>query len=496
MEISLISPRLVIQKEDFLGSGVPYWPIELATFAAFLRERKYDVRMFDLFGNNPKKLSDKGTHYLQGENITKYIPELKSNDAIIIFAISYMSHNEITEIIKSIRRSIKDIPIFILENSQAVTAYSVQRVSESLLNAGANYIICGEPYYNWDEIKNLINKVSISNVKNIISSKSNNDIERLIKKFPKYPIPAWDLINLKNYWNLPYSHGPKTRKYLPMLSSRGCPYPCDFCVVPETNNRRWRANAPEDVVNEILELKKLYGVLDFQIEDLNPTIDHKRWEKICKLLIEAKAGIRFYFVSGTKAETIHINSIKLFADAGCRYISISPESGSPELMRKVGKKFNYEHGLDLVRKCKKYGIATQTCFIVGHPNETQKDINLSKIYIKNLVKSGLDEVAVFIVSPFAGSEIFSSQSIKIENNKEVISFSPKGRKEYKYLTKQRSMLISTFFIQKIKNHFFSVISQVLRSLFGVPRTKMENLPRRIIYINFLTLVNRFSLNSD
>ena len=40
MEISLISPRLVIQKEDFLGSGVPYWPIELATFAAFLREKK------------------------------------------------------------------------------------------------------------------------------------------------------------------------------------------------------------------------------------------------------------------------------------------------------------------------------------------------------------------------------------------------------------------------------------------------------------------------
>ena len=73
MEFSLISPRLVIQKNDFLGSGVPYWPLELATFASFIRLQNDDVKMYDLFGNNPQKLSDKGTHYLQGEHINKYI---------------------------------------------------------------------------------------------------------------------------------------------------------------------------------------------------------------------------------------------------------------------------------------------------------------------------------------------------------------------------------------------------------------------------------------
>ena len=77
MEFSLISPRLVIQKNDFLGSGVPYWPLELATFASFIRLQNDDVKMYDLFGNNPKKLSDKGTHYLQGEHINKYIPKIK-----------------------------------------------------------------------------------------------------------------------------------------------------------------------------------------------------------------------------------------------------------------------------------------------------------------------------------------------------------------------------------------------------------------------------------
>ena len=31
-----------------------------------------------------------------------------------------------------------------------------------------------------------------------------------------------------------------------LMTSRGCPYPCDFCVVPETNDRRWRGNTPAE----------------------------------------------------------------------------------------------------------------------------------------------------------------------------------------------------------------------------------------------------------
>ena len=94
-----------------------------------------------------------------------------------------------------------------------------------------------------------------------------------------------------------------------MLTSRGCPYPCDFCVVPETNDRRWRGNSPEQVVEELITLRDRFDVHDFQVEDLNATVQHQRWEKICELLIERQANIRFYFVSGTKAETFHVKKI-------------------------------------------------------------------------------------------------------------------------------------------------------------------------------------------
>ena len=496
MHFTLVSPRLVIQKNDILGSGVPYWPIEIATLATFIKSNNDQVSFYDLFGSNPKLLEDRGDFFLQGESFDKYIEKAKITDVFIIFAISYMSHQEIVEIIKKIKKAFNSKKkIVVLENSQAVTAYSLYRVKKDFFDAGADNLICGEPYHNWHQIKKYINSEIIPKPENIVSSDSDNVPKRIIDKYAKYPVPAWDLVNLENYWSLPYSHGPKTKKFLPVLTSRGCPYPCDFCVVPETNNRRWRANSAEEVVSELLFLKKKYGVSDFQVEDLNPTVDHKRWEKICKILIKKNADIRFYFVSGTKAETVHIDTIKLFSEAGCRFISISPESGSQELMKIIGKKFDYDHCLKLVKECYKYGVSTQTCFIVGHPKETEKDFNMSESYLTKLVKAGLDEVAVFIVSPFAGSKLHQNNSIELDNPDAIITFSPKGRKGYENISRRRKKLLFIFFYYKITTHLLNFLKQCLRSVIGYPRTKMENTILRIVYIKYLIFINRHTSKS-
>lgn len=490
MKLTLISPRLAIQKGDFLGSGVPYWPVELATLAAYAREQGDEVSLVDLFGNNPRQLSDVDDYYLQGESIDGYLDMsvLRQAEAFILYAISYMSHQELLSIVARLKQTFPHVPISILENSQAVTAYSLQRVASDYFEVGADLLICGEPYFNWDAIKlQLAGHGSAPVPKNLITRESSPVPERMTVKGMHYPIPAWDLVNLPGYWDLPYSHGPKTPKFLPILTSRGCPYPCDFCVVPETNNRRWRGNAPEQVIEEILALRDQYGVHDFQVEDLNPTVQHERWEKICELLIERKANVRFYFASGTKAETLHIDKIHLFAKAGCRYISISPESGSNELMQVIGKKFNHEHGIELIAVCRANGIRTQACLLVGHPDEAEKDFEASRDYLSRMVKAGLDEVAVFVVAPFAGSKLHAKSGISLNDKSALISFSPKGRANYETLERRRKSLIRTFFVQKLKRGF-DIWLQGLRAIFGTPATKMEILPRRIVFIYWQVLL--------
>ena len=85
-------------------------------------------------------------------------------------------------------------------------------------------------------------------------------------------------------------------------------------------------------------------------------------------------------------------------------------------MKIIGKKFDYNHGLEMAKNCKKQGIRTQACFVIGHPNERIKDFFLSLKYMIRLTINGLDEIAVFIISPFSGSKL----SVQIENKKKML----------------------------------------------------------------------------
>ena len=485
MKILLINPRISILKNDYLGSGVPYWPIEAATFVSFLKNRNEHCEVIDLFGSAVRGIEVMESHFLQGQNIDspQWIKKLELADCFIIFAISFMSHKEVLNISRFLRNKYPNKRILILENSQAVTAYAIDLLANEFFPAGVDALICGEPYLEWNKIKKFIEMGAIEteNIECLLHPNKSSRVIRTIKPLQKYPIPALEDFPFENYWSLPYSHGPKRGKFLPILTSRGCPYPCDFCVIPELNSRRWRANEPKHVVEEIMYLKSTFSVNHFQIEDVNPTVSHDRWEEICTLLIEENANIEYSFVSGTKSETISIESIPLFAESGCKYISISPESGSEFVMKRIGKKFDKEHGIALVREARLNGIRTQACFLVGHPSESRKDFKETKKYLKKLIYAGLDETAIFIVSAFAGSKIYKNNEIKSNGLNMISTFSPKNRKNYFTLSMRRNELIFYFFLHKIfKDN--EIWKSAYRSLFARPETKMENLPKRIFFI--------------
>ncbi|MBI2515855.1 MAG: B12-binding domain-containing radical SAM protein [Opitutae bacterium] len=486
MNTLLISPRIAVQKGDFLGSGIPYWPIELAILAAYLRDCGNQVRVWDSLGAAPACFEQAGDHFMQGRSIDEWIQLANgiSADAAIIYAMSFMSHEDIRYIIRRLRAGGYAGPVAVLENSQAVTAYALPHASESLFAAGADLLICGEAYWNWDEIEAALISGGVP-PKNCLSCRhpaAEGGVQRLVSGAgARYPVPAWDLFSVEGYWRLPYAHGPKTGKFLPILTSRGCPYPCDFCVVPETNRRKWRARAVADVVAEMIELKQRTGVSDFQIEDLNPTVNSARWKELSEQLLAKSAGIRYYIVSGTKAETLRLEDILLYARSGCRYISISPESGSKAVMGSIGKPFDYDHGLKVIELCHEHGIRTQACFIVGHPSESDADHRLSLAYLRRLVRAGLDEAAIFIVAPIAGSRLQREARIEVADKDALLSFTPKGRSDWNILARRRAQLIRVFFIAKLRQGA-GIWLQLFRALAGRPETKMENLFRRILFV--------------
>ncbi len=488
MRVLLVSPRLAIQKGDFLGSGVPYWPIELAVLATRLRDLGRDVSVIDLFGAGTRTFTESGDHYLQGRPIEAYAGSEAVRDAgvVVIYAISYMSHAEVLGLVRWFRSEHPRVPVLVMENAQAVTAYSLPRVADAFFDAGAHGLAIGDVWPVWESIERALLDPDEEGPANLcLASQRGGDPSlwsRPRDDHRRHPIPAWDLFPLEGYWALPYAHGPKQRKYLPVLTSRGCPYPCDFCVVPETNDRRWRGDDPEHVAGMLIELRDRFGVFDFHIEDLNPTVRSERWSAICEELIRRDAGVRFYFVSGTKAETVKLDQVGLLARGGCRFLSISPESGSKSVMKAIGKPFDYTHGLELVRACREHGIRTQACFLVGHPAETGEDRAASEAYLRSMVRAGLDEAAIFIVAPFAGSRLYADEKIELRGGLGALpTFTPKGRDDFGVVDAARKRLIRAFFIEKLKKGA-DLWMQGLRGVLGRPQTKMENLPLRVVFV--------------
>ena len=84
-------------------------------------------------------------------------------------------------------------------------------------------------------------------------------------------------------------------------------------------------------------------------------------------------------VAGTKVESIKKTStVELMARSGCKYISISPESGSMKIMKEIGKPFDIKHAYKIVKSMNENKIFSQACFVLGYPGENQDDLNLTK----------------------------------------------------------------------------------------------------------------------
>lgn len=481
MEITLINPNIVTQKGDFLGSGIPYMPISLAYLAAYLKQ-KHNITVIDAFGENPFSIYEEKDLFVQGLTYNQILSKIKKTEAVIIYANSIMGYDIFLNLIKKIKKKF-NVPIIIAENSQSVTSFSLKDCYQGFFESGADYLVLGDLEERTYKLLDFLKKKDFKKIDGLIFKEKGkikiNEIINFQKDLDSLPYPAWDLFPLKNYWKLGYAHGPlSSNKYLPLLTSRGCSFNCKFCVAPETNKKNWRAKSFKKVVDEMEHWSVLLGVNEFHWEDLNPTIDKKRMKDISQEILNRGLKIKWKFASGSKIETVDEETIKIMAKAGCNYISFSPETGSKELLKKMGKPFDHELALRLTKIMHKKGIKSQACFILGFPGENKEDLMKTKDYIKKLVRVGLDELAIFIVTPIPGTETFDK--IKGYDSFSQLTFSPKWRKDFKKLDEIRSRFYAIFLLRKLLFHPLKLFRQPFNILRRSFETKMEMTLYRIL----------------
>lgn len=487
MKIALINPNLLVQRGDPFTTGIVYMPIGLAYVAAALRANGETVTVLDAFGENPEGAYREGRFYHFGLHPDEVVSRVPSNTQVIfLYANQLTNHLAILNILRRLKNRFQGVPKVVLENTQAVTAYALQPVAPEFYEAGADYILTGEGESRSARLCQALADGGRPEALRQVDGLGAPDFYThpcgFLEDLDALSFPAWDLFPLDRYWKLRHSHGPfETSRYLPLLTSRGCPFPCRFCVIPETNRQRWRSRSPGNVADEMAALSSRFGVTEFHLEDLNPTISDPRIRALCAEILRRPLRVSWKIVAGTKAESIrNAETVKRMALAGCRYISISPETGSGRLLKRMDKPFDLRHALRIIGELHAHGIRSQACFVLGFPGETQEDRVLTQGLVRDLTRAGLDEIALFIVTPVPGSALYGE--ITGYKTLSELSFSPSWRADYRVLNHFRLGLYSRFLLWKLFYHPFKFTRQILNFVRRSFETKMEMAPYRALRV--------------
>jgi len=218
------------------------------------------------------------------------------------------------------------------------------------------------------------------------------------------PFPDWEGFNIKKY-----SYYPALKKapVLPVLSSRGCPYICNYC--PYKVGYKWRIRSAKNVVDEIEYLIERYNIKGVCFRDAIFTFDRRRMLEFAEEI--KKRNIKIDWACETHLNHLDKELIDTLYESGMRSINVGIETLNDEILKGVKRKpINIKHQEEIINYCDKKGIHITAFYIIGLPNDTIKSIKNTIEYAKRLNT----HVASFTVTtPFPGTEFYEQVKDRI-----------------------------------------------------------------------------------
>lgn len=232
----------------------------------------------------------------------------------------------------------------------------------------------------------------------LLNDFQNNNLKR------RYCNPLPDL---KKY--IPKDFSKITRKKLfhviPIITSRGCPYDCDFCCVTNLFGKQIRHVPVENVVRDI----KVSGAKNFIFLDDN-IIGHPKY---AKALFKAIKPLKIKWV-GQASVSLLVNDkelLQLAAESGCKSLFMGIESVSEQQLQTMPKAINKIEQLEIaLKKIKKMGILIHASMIFGFDNDSKEIFNES---VRFLIKNRVSTASFNVLTPYPGTKVY--EDLKNEN---------------------------------------------------------------------------------
>lgn len=224
-----------------------------------------------------------------------------------------------------------------------------------------------------------------------------------IDNLDQIPFPDWDLLDIDLYSNIIQTNAILAgKRYMPVFTSRGCPFHCMYCH--NMFGKTIRMRSPENIVNEISILVKKYHVEEIQIYDDIFNVNRDRVLLICDLIIRQNLHIKVSFPNGLRGDMLDDDLIHTLKRAGVYMITFAIETASPRIQRLIRKNLDIDKVIKAISCAHNAGLITRGFFMIGFPTETEDDI---KKTLRLAVRLPLTTFSIFSVIPFKGTTLFN-----------------------------------------------------------------------------------------
>ena len=209
------------------------------------------------------------------------------------------------------------------------------------------------------------------------------------------PLPLHHLLPLDDY-RIPMVKGP----YAFVVTSRGCTAGCKYCIKHVSYQYSIRLRSPENIMEELRELKRL-GIHNVHMYTDLFTVSREQVMGLCDLIIQE--GLDIKWTCNSRVDYVDEEMLQRMAQAGNWLISWGIESGSKEVLKRARKGYRIEQAPQALRWAKKAGIMNWGYFIIGLPGETEETVRQTIDLSKKLP---LDIALFHIAAPYPGTPLF------------------------------------------------------------------------------------------
>lgn len=355
-QVCLINPPQLNSLDDRIDP-----PLGLMYIAGALEQNDVDVAITDLAARKKEEWSN-------------LIPHADIY-GITVFSASLNTSINISRVIKKKNK-----------NSIVVVGgpHPTSLPTETIAYPEFNHVIRGEGEYAFlDFVRNEENGVKNER---IIHAQTIANIDALL-------LPARHLVDMQSY-----TREVEGKKATSLITSRGCPYDCNFCC-KDIHGRKVRYRSTEKIIEEIKGIQKDHDIHSFIFYDDIFTLNRKRLSTLCNEFKRMNITFRCNGHTGINTYKDYV----MLREAGCQEIAFGVESGSQDILDKMNKGITVQQNLEAVLTAKRAGLITKAYLVVGFPGETQKTVNATK---KFMDEADPDKFTVFTFVPLPGCDVW------------------------------------------------------------------------------------------